>query len=285
MRSLVGPALVAAAILSGGTAKAAGDPAVAALQVALRAQGVYAGPVNGVAGPGTRTAVVRFQRRRGLDADGIAGPLTRGAMGPGWKRSPGSRVLADGARGWDVAELQFRLAWHGFPSGPFDGRFGPRTEGALRRFERWANLPEDGVADGATFAVLASALPSIPMSLRRPVAAPMTDGFGPRGSKFHTGVDFPADYGAPVMAAAGGRVAYAGWHGGGWGKLVTIAHGNGVRTMYAHLDEVAVAVGDRVEDGDVVGRVGSTGISTGPHLHFEVRVRGAAADPVPAVRD
>jgi murein DD-endopeptidase MepM/ murein hydrolase activator NlpD len=69
---------------------------------------------------------------------------------------------------------------------------------------------------------------------------------------------------------------------GGWGYLVSIAHGNGVRTMYAHLSRIDVRVGARVGAGHQIGLVGSTGHSTGPHLHFEVRVRGAAVDPLPA---
>ena len=71
---------------------------------------------------------------------------------------------------------------------------------------------------------------------------------------------------------------------GGWGKLVAIAHGNGVRTLYAHLSQVHVRLGDRVGAGFQIGLVGSTGASTGPHLHFEVRVRGAAVDPLTALR-
>jgi murein DD-endopeptidase MepM/ murein hydrolase activator NlpD len=285
VRALASLALLAAAALPASSAHAAGDPAVAALQVALRANGVYEGPVNGLAGGGTTAAVVRFQQRKRLAADGVAGPRTRGALGASWARRLGSRLLKRGTRGWDVAELQFRLAWHGFPSGSFDGRFGTRTEAAVLRFQRWAGLPEDGQAGSTTLVALARPLPAVPMPLRRPVAAPVVDVFGPRGDRFHGGIDLPAPAGAPVLAASAGRVAYAGWHGGGWGQLVTIAHGNGVRTMYAHLDVVGVRVGQRVRVGDRVGLVGATGIATGPHLHFEVRVRGAAADPVPALRD
>ncbi len=285
VRALASLALLAAAALPAGSADAAGDPAVAALQVALRANGIYAGPVNGLVGNGTTAALVRFQQRKRLAPDGVAGPLTRGALGSSWARRLGSRRLKDGHRGWDVAELQFRLAWHGFPSGPFDGRFGPRTEGAVRRFQRWAGEPEDGQAGSTTVVALARPLPAVPMPLRRPVDAPVTDVFGPRGDRFHSGIDLPAPAGAPVVAAASGRVAYAGWHGGGWGQLVTVAHGNGVRTMYAHLGIVGVHVGQRVRVGEQVGLVGATGIATGPHLHFEARVRGAAADPVPALRD
>jgi murein DD-endopeptidase MepM/ murein hydrolase activator NlpD len=285
VRGVSSLAVLAAAAVVASSAHAAGDPAVAALQVALRVHGLYDGPVNGVTGSQTTAAVVRFQRRKRLEPDGIAGPLTRGALGRRWVRALGSRSLTDGLRGWDVAALQFRLAWHGFPSGEFDGRFGPRTERAVRRFQRWAGLPEDGRAGATTVAALARPFPAVPMPLLRPVDAPVTDGFGPRGARFHGGVDLPADMGAPVAAAAAGRVAYAAWHGGGWGQLVTIAHGNGVRTMYAHLSSIGVRVGQRVHAGERVGEVGATGIATGPHLHFEVRVRGAAADPAPALRD
>ena len=108
--------------------------------------------------------------------------------------------------------------------------------------------------------------------------------FGPRGYGFHAGVDLVAPAGAPVAAAAPGRVVWAGYRAGGWGLLVTIAHRDGVRTMYAHLSRVGVRLGERVAAGARVGRVGATGDATGPHLHFEVRLRGAAVDPLPALR-
>ena len=88
-------------------------------------------------------ALLAFQERAGLVPDGIAGPMTRRALGDLGAPELGSRSLSIGTRGWDVAELQFKLAWHGFPSGPFDGAFGPRLEAALRRFQRFADLPSD----------------------------------------------------------------------------------------------------------------------------------------------
>jgi murein DD-endopeptidase MepM/ murein hydrolase activator NlpD len=109
------------------------------------------------------------------------------------------------------------------------------------------------------------------------------DGFGPRGDRFHAGVDLVADAGTPVYAARGGEVVYAGWRPGGWGFLVMVAHGSGERTMYAHLSRIDVRIGVWVAQGVRVGAVGATGRATGPHLHFEVRVRGAAVDPLSAL--
>ena len=261
------------------TAAAMGSPDVASLQVALRARGLYGGTVDGVAGPGTARAVRAFQRRAGLTADGVAGPRTRAALGRRWARRLGARPLRVGAGGGDVAALQFLLAWHGFPSGPMDGGLGARTEAALRRFQRWARTGADGVAGPRTFSALRSPPRRVPISFGRPVAAPRGDRFGPRGAGFHTGIDFPAPAGATVRASAGGRVTWAGWKDGGWGYLVSVAHGGGVRTMYAHLSRVSVRRGQRVGRGAPVGGVGATGHAFGPHLHLEVRLRGAAIDP------
>jgi murein DD-endopeptidase MepM/ murein hydrolase activator NlpD len=108
----------------------------------------------------------------------------------------------------------------------------------------------------------------------------MGDRFGPRGSRFHAGIDLIAPLGTVVRAAAAGRVTYAARRAGGWGNLVVIAHADDVRTMYAHLSRVLTHVGQRIATGTRVGRVGATGDATGPHLHFEVRWRGAAVDPV-----
>jgi peptidoglycan hydrolase-like protein with peptidoglycan-binding domain len=267
-----------------GSVDAMGRPRVAALQVALGARGFYAGTVDGIYGRYTERGVRRFQRSRGLVVDGIAGPRTRRALGRLGRPLLGRRVVRPGRVGWDVAELQFLLAWHGFPSGTLDGGFGPRTAGALRRFQRSAGIGVDGVAGPATFAALRRALPRSPLSLAWPIRAGIGDRFGPRGNRFHAGVDFPAGYGASVRAARSGRVVFAGWDGGGYGYLVTLRHGHRVRTLYGHLSSIAVRRGQRVSTGSLVGRVGSTGASTGPHLHFEVRVRGASVDPLPALR-
>jgi murein DD-endopeptidase MepM/ murein hydrolase activator NlpD len=257
-----------------------GDPGIAAVQVALRAKGLYDGTIDGFAGSATRAAVSRLQRRPGLAVDGIAGPQTLRVLGRRGRPQLGRRALREGRSGFDVAELQFLLAWHGFPSGAIDGGFGSHAQAALLRFQRWMHTGADGIAGPLTINALRSQPRRSPVSLAIPILASITDGFGPRGNRFHAGADFPAPAGTPVYAARSGRVTWAGWRDGGYGSLVSIAHGGGVRTMYAHLSSIAVRRGQRVATGTLVGRVGSTGLSTGPHLHFEVRLRGASIDPL-----
>jgi peptidase M23-like protein/putative peptidoglycan binding protein len=277
-------ALLAGALLAAPTAHAAGRPAVAALQVTLRHHHVYRGPVDGVLGPLTTAAVERFQRKHGLAPDGVAGPKTRRAFGRFAKHVLGSRPLAPGMSGWDVAELQFALAWHGFPNASIDGGFGAHVERALKKFQRWSHLPADGVAGPATFRALRTPLPLGPITLAWPLRAPVGSPFGPRGTGFHPGIDLTASAGTPVGAAAPGRVIFAALDAGGYGNLIEVAHGGGVVSMYAHLSSFSVRVGQRVATGTRIGRVGSTGEASGPHLHFEVRVRGAAVDPLPSLR-
>jgi peptidoglycan hydrolase-like protein with peptidoglycan-binding domain len=276
--------VVAAAALALAAPAFGSSAEVAALQVGLRAHGVYAGSVDGFAGPATTNAVRRLQARAGIAVDGVVGLETRAALGAYGRGTLGRRPLAHGAVGWDVAELQFELAWHGFPSGLLDGRFGPRTEAALWRFQAWAQVAIDGQLGPATLASLRAPRPTVPLPLSWPIALPVSDVFGPRADRFHTGIDFAADPGAPVAAARAGRITYAGWHPGGWGNVVTVAHGSGLRTMSAHLSRVDVKVGDVVEAGTRLGLVGATGHATGPHLHFEARLRGAAVDPLPALQ-
>jgi murein DD-endopeptidase MepM/ murein hydrolase activator NlpD len=264
-------------------ARGAGEPRVAALQVALRATGLYRSSIDGVLGPQTRAAVRHFQRRVGLTADGVAGPRTRRALGRLGRHRLGSRELREGRVGWDVAALQFALAWHGFASGAFDGVLGARTGEAVRGFQHYAGLAEDGVAGPATLRALAGPLPASPLSVAWPIHVQVSSPFGPRGDRFHEGVDLPAATGTPVGAARAGVVTFAA-RNDGFGNLVVIAHGSGVVTLYAHLSRFSVAPGTHVNTGDVVGRVGSTGHAFGPHLHFEVHVRGAAVDPLTALR-
>lgn len=252
---------------------------VAALQVALRANGLYGGSVDGIGGPGTRAGIRRFQARRGLTADGVAGPATRRALGRRGRPAWGHRAMRSGMRGWDVAALQFQLARHGFPSATIDGGFGGHVDAALRRFQAWAGLGADGVAGAGTLRALRRGVPSTSLRFYRPIGGVVGSGFGARGNTWHPGLDFPVGTGTAVGAAGRGCVVSAGWDPGGYGNLVVIRHRFGVTSMYAHLSSIAVRRGQCVVGHDLVGRSGSTGFSTGPHLHFELRIRGAAIDP------
>ncbi len=112
-----------------------------------------------------------------------------------------------------------------------------------------------------------------------PASGPITSGFGNRWGSMHTGIDIGAGYGASIWAAAGGTVIMADYNGG-YGNCVVIDHGGGFSTLYAHMSSIEVSEGERVDQGDFLGEVGSTGNSTGPHLHFETRVGGDAQNPM-----
>jgi murein DD-endopeptidase MepM/ murein hydrolase activator NlpD len=131
---------------------------------------------------------------------------------------------------------------------------------------------------------LTRTLAAVPV--RKPIMGEidLSSGFGVRSDPFlgrpamHTGLDFRAGMGDPARATAAGTVETAGWNGG-YGKMVEIDHGNGFSTRYGHLSEIEVKVGQQIKIGQIIGRVGSTGRSTGPHLHYETRVDGDAVDP------
>ncbi len=120
--------------------------------------------------------------------------------------------------------------------------------------------------------------------MRWPIAGGfrITTYFGGRGvfQRYHTGIDLAAPYGTPILAAKAGQVQVAGWSAWGYGNHVVLDHGGGVSTLYAHMSRIAVRPGQWVEAGQVIGYVGSTGWSTGPHLHFEVRVNDQPRNPL-----
>ena len=99
------------------------------------------------------------------------------------------------------------------------------------------------------------------------------------GSDFHPGIDIANDMGTPIRATADGVVSIAGWNSGGYGNMVDIDHGNGVMTRYGHASYVVVSAGQQVKRGQIIAYMGSTGFSTGPHVHYEVRINGQAVDP------
>ena len=142
---------------------------------------------------------------------------------------------------------------------------------------RWAVDGKTGWVD-ATGTTAAEAM-------RMPVSGGVSSGFGSRyhpilhTRRFHRGVDLKATWGTPIRAAADGRVSYAGW-AGGYGRQVRIGHGEGLATSYSHMSRIAAAPGQSVRHGDVIGFVGSSGLSTGPHLHYEVFKNGKAVNPM-----
>jgi lipoprotein-anchoring transpeptidase ErfK/SrfK len=137
-----------------GSARAQGDPGIGALQVGLRARGLYAGPIDGLFGPKTAKAVRALQRRRGLVVDGVPGPQTRAALGRYGRPRLGSRLLHVGAFGWDVAVFQFMLARCGTAPGAVDAFFGTQTRKAVYLYQRRAGLLRDGVGGPNTLARL-----------------------------------------------------------------------------------------------------------------------------------
>ena len=180
----------------------------------------------------------------------------------------------------DVDEASLRsLGFYpaeGAKGGPFDSAKGDPTFKQL--FSSWKKL--DSLQNGAI------AIPS-----EKPVkTGAFTSGYGVRSDPFqgraamHAGIDLSGPVGTPIYATADGTVTTAGWNGGGYGKLVKIDHGRGIETRYGHLSAIGVTAGQRVTRGQLIGRMGSTGRSTGSHLHYEVRIDGRAVNPIPFMK-
>lgn len=120
---------------------------------------------------------------------------------------------------------------------------------------------------------------SLGISLIKPVSGVLTSRYGYRWGRTHTGIDIGVPTGTPVKAAASGTITFAGWKGS-LGNLVVISHGNGVQTYYGHNSKITVTAGQSVSQGDVIAKAGSTGRSTGSHVHFEIRVNGSSYNPL-----
>jgi murein DD-endopeptidase MepM/ murein hydrolase activator NlpD len=157
-----------------------------------------------------------------------------------------------------------------------------RVDGISDRVFTLAYLKAE--ADLGELAGLWQAIGRLPTAIPMAGKTNLTSGFGPRLDPFtgrygfHSGVDFAGAPGTPVLATAGGQVVFAG-RDGSYGNMVLLDHGFGLRTRYAHLMIVAVAIGQRVLKGTAVGRLGSTGRSTGPHVHYEVLYDNLARNP------
>jgi hypothetical protein len=186
------------------------NPQIAGLQIALRERGLYLGPIDAVQGPRTVRAVRAFQRRHRLAVDGIAGPRTRAALGAHGRPLFGARVMRRGMRGYDIGVLQFLLKRHGVRPGRLDGRFGPTTARAVRRFQRRAGLSRDGVVG--------------PHTARRLCSQPACIWRGRTGS-VHTAIDYWSRwYGVDTSLVR----AVARWESGYNNSLVSVAGARGV---------------------------------------------------------
>ncbi|WP_133366215.1 M23 family metallopeptidase [Qipengyuania sediminis] len=158
---------------------------------------------------------------------------------------------------------------------------GIATEGADRQFQQLFSSWDRTTAERTTIAPSVTVPSRMPLDIFR-----ATSSFGLRthpvlgGLRGHKGVDLAAPVGTPIYATADGVVSKAEWFGA-YGNFIAIAHGAELETRFAHMSRMAVSAGQRVRKGDLIGYVGSTGRSTGPHLHYEVRVAGVAVDPSP----
>ena len=177
-----------------------------------------------------------------------------------------------------IAELGYVEALgQGGQGGPFDSA--SQADPTFKSlFTSWKKL--DNLADGA-----------IAVPTEKPVrTAEFTSGYGTRTDPFqgraarHQGIDLAAPVGTPIYATADGTVSEAGYNNGGYGNLIKLDHGRGIETRYAHLSRVLVSPGQRIARGQVIGHMGSTGRSTGSHLHYEVRIDGRAVNPIPFMR-
>jgi murein DD-endopeptidase MepM/ murein hydrolase activator NlpD len=178
-----------------------------------------------------------------------------------------------------IAELGYvdSLDSNGAQGGPFDSA--SQSDPTFKSlFTSWKKL--DNLADGAI------AVPS-----DKPVkTAEFTSGYGIRSDPFrggaarHQGIDLAAPLGTPIYATADGIISEAGYNSGGYGNLIKVDHGRGIETRYGHLSAILVRSGDRITRGQLIGRMGSTGRSTGSHLHYEVRIDGRAVNPIPFMK-
>jgi murein DD-endopeptidase MepM/ murein hydrolase activator NlpD len=162
-----------------------------------------------------------------------------------------------------------------------------RIQGDVLRVGERLVIPRPGTAVGVPRARVAT-VPQV--GTRRaqtlvhwPARGVLTSRFGMRWRRHHNGIDIAASHGTPIFAARDGRVVRAAW-AGGFGRLVVLDHGDGMQTWYAHASRILVRVGQQVRRGQQIAAVGCTGVCTGPHVHFEVRIHGRPVDPLRHLR-
>ncbi|HEX6741370.1 MAG TPA: M23 family metallopeptidase, partial [Sphingomicrobium sp.] len=192
-------------------------------------------------------------------------------------------ALAAALQGEDIDEATLRrLGFYPAKAGQ-EGVGGPLESAGNPTFKAlfnsWKKL--DRLQDGVI---------AIPSDKPVKADASFTSGFGVRSDPFHAGaamhpgIDLAGSYGTPIYATADGTVLRAGWNSGGYGNLVEVDHGRGITTRYGHMSAILVSAGQHVTRGQQIGRMGSTGRSTGNHLHYEVRIDGRAVNPIPFMK-
>ena len=214
-------------------------------------------------------------RIRGTVGDGLYWSLRAAGASP----QVAAAYLAALATEIDVGEVG--------PSDGFDLVLGPGKQLLYAGLDRFGSSDLQLVRWNSAWVDAANAARPAPVEsgLAMPANGPITSYFGYRYhpilhfTRFHAGVDIGAGWGSPIVAAADGRVVGAGWSGG-YGREVEIAHGGGIVSLYGHMSEIVATEGSYVRRGQLIGYVGSSGLSTGPHLHFEVRQGGQPVNPL-----
>ena len=237
------------------TARLVTRPGASAQQVS---SGSYADQVARLAAETDRRVQAIEQRQLALAA---ALQDDSADVDPATLRSLGFRSAKDGAAG---------------VGGPFESAGNPTFRALFNSWKKLDQLQDDVIA-----------IPS-----DKPIRAEVTftSGFGVRddpfhrGAAMHPGIDLAGSYGTPIYATADGTVVRAGWNSGGYGNMVELDHGRGITTRYGHMSAVLVHDGDHVTRGEQIGRMGSTGRSTGNHLHYEVRIDGRPVNPIPFMK-